>query len=98
MDQREVRLIPVYLEDEILPGDDLLQKLSTALRHQKTGFAGNDVLVVKHKILSKAEGRVVPLGSVRPRKSAGSWGRRYGVDAREIELELREANRGARRR
>ena len=98
MDQREVRLIPVYLEDEILPGDDLLQKLSTALRHQKTRFAGNDILVIKHKIISKAEGRVVPLESVRPRKSAGSWGRRYGVDARVIELALLKAKRVVRQK
>jgi coenzyme F420-0:L-glutamate ligase/coenzyme F420-1:gamma-L-glutamate ligase len=98
MEQREVRLIPVYLEDEILPGDDLLQKLRTALRHQKTGLAGNDVLVIKHKIISKAEGRVVPLERVRPRKSAGSWGRQYGVDARVVELALLEAKRVVRQK
>src|SRR6266536_1527833 len=98
MDHPEVRLIPVYLKDEILPGDDLLQKLSTALRHQKTGLAGKDVLVIKHKIISKAEGQVVSLESIRPRKSAASWGRRYGVDARVIELALLEAKRVVRQR
>jgi coenzyme F420-0:L-glutamate ligase/coenzyme F420-1:gamma-L-glutamate ligase len=98
MDAREIRLIPVYLEDEILPGDGLLQKLTAALRHQKIALAGNDVIVIKHKIISKAEGRVVLLESVRPRKSAVSWGRRYHVDERVIELSLRESNRIVRQK
>jgi coenzyme F420-0:L-glutamate ligase/coenzyme F420-1:gamma-L-glutamate ligase len=98
MDAREIRLIPVYLEHEILPGDGLLQKLTAALRHQKIALAGNDVIVIKHKIISKAEGRVVRLESVRPRKSAVSWGRRYHVDARVIELSLRESKRIVRQK
>ncbi|PYV64608.1 MAG: coenzyme F420-0:L-glutamate ligase [Acidobacteria bacterium] len=98
MDAPEIRLIPVYLEDEILPGDGLLQKLNAALRHQKIALAGNDVIVIKHKIISKAEGRVVRLESVRPRKSAVSWGRRYHVDARVIELSLRESKRIVRQK
>jgi coenzyme F420-0:L-glutamate ligase/coenzyme F420-1:gamma-L-glutamate ligase len=98
MDTREIRLIPVYLEDEILPGDGLLQKLTAALRHQKIALAGNDVIVIKHKIISKAEGRVVLLESVRPRKSAVSWGRRYHVDERVIELSLRESKRIVRQK
>src|SRR6266536_4100964 len=56
---REIRLIPVYLTDEIRPGDDLLQKLVDALQHQKLALANNDVVVIKHKVISKAEGQVV---------------------------------------
>ena len=98
MNLREIRLIPVHLAHEIRPGDDLLQKLVDALQHLKFVLANNDVVVIKHKIISKAEGQVVPLESVRPRKSAALWARRYGVDARVVELALREAKRVVRQK
>src|SRR6266496_3720471 len=98
MDLREIRLIPVYLADEILPGDDLLQKLVEALKHQKFVLQNEDIVVIKHKVISKAEGQVVSLESVRPRKSAILWARRYGVDARVVELALREARRVVRQK
>ena len=98
MDLGEIRLIPVYLADEIRPGDDLLQKLVGALQHQKLALANNDVVVVKHKVVSKSEGRIVQLESVRPRKSATLWAGRYGIDARVVELALREAKRVVRQK
>src|SRR6266480_920108 len=93
MNSDEVCVIPVRFADETLPGDDLLQKLGVALRHQKLALRNNDVVVVKHKIVSKAEGRIVPLQSMRPRKFASAWARRYGLDERVVELALREAKR-----
>ena len=98
MDLGEIRLIPVYLADEIRPGDDLLQKLVGVLQHQKLALANNDVVVVKHKVVSKSEGRIVQLESVRPRKSATLWAGRYGIDARVVELALREAKRVVRQK
>src|SRR5436189_5042033 len=98
MKQGEIRLFPVQLADEILPGDDILQKLAGGLRHQKLVLANNDVVVIKHKIISKAEGRIVALESVRPRRSAISWSKRCGSDARIVELALREAKRIVRQK
>jgi len=98
MEPREIRLMPVYLADEILPGDDLLQKLVRALQHQKIVLQDQDVVVIKHKVISKAEGQSVQLESVHPRKSATLWARRYGVDARVVELALREARRVVRQK
>ena len=69
-----------------------------SLQHQKFVLANNDVVVIKHKVISKAEGQVVPLESVRPRKSATLWARRYGIDARVVELALREAKRVVRQK
>jgi coenzyme F420-0:L-glutamate ligase/coenzyme F420-1:gamma-L-glutamate ligase len=90
MKQGEIRLIPVQLADEIQLDDDILQKLAVALRHQKLVLANNDVVVIKHKIISKAEGQLIPLETIRPRRSAFSWAKRYGTDARIVELALRE--------
>ena len=56
-----VTLIPVALNDEIAAGDDLADKLGSVLRHQKQRLRSGDILVIKHKIVSKAEGQIVRL-------------------------------------
>jgi len=91
MKTNAVRLIAVPFADEIVPGDDVSLKLAAALRHQKLALEDSDILVIKHKIISKAEGRIAPLGRVRPRRSAIVWARKFGSDARVVELALLEA-------
>ena len=95
---REIRVIPVPLLGEILPGDDLAKKLEAALKHQKLKLQSGDILVVKHKIVSKAEGQVVRLKGVTPSQSAKAWSRRTGADARLIELALSEGRRIVRKK
>ena len=98
MTANEVRLIPVPFAEEIVTGDNLFQKLANALRHQKVALRNNDIIVIKHKVISKAEGQIVPLGTVRPRRSAVTWARKYGGDARVVDLALREAKRIVRQK
>jgi len=93
----EIRVVPVPFPGEILPGDDLAEKLAAALKHHKLKLQTGDVLVVKHKIVSKAEGQVVRLSSVRPSPAAKSWSRKSGADARVIELALSESKRIVRK-
>jgi coenzyme F420-0:L-glutamate ligase / coenzyme F420-1:gamma-L-glutamate ligase len=94
----EIRLIPVPITDEILPGDDLIEKLRAALRHHKLSLKTGDVLVIKHKIISKAEGQIVPLTDVRPSRIASSWARTCGTDAGLVELALRQSRRVVRKK
>lgn len=61
-------------------------------------FSAGDILVVTHKIVSKAEGRVVTLDSIRPRAEAKRWSVRYGYDARVVELAFRESARTLRKK
>lgn len=93
----EIRVIPVPLAGEILPGDDVAEKVAAALRHQKLKLQSGDILVVKHKIVSKAEGRVVRLGGVKASPAARSWSELSGADARVIELALSEGKRIVRK-
>jgi coenzyme F420-0:L-glutamate ligase/coenzyme F420-1:gamma-L-glutamate ligase len=95
--KHEVRLIPVALVDEIIPGDDLIEKLRVAVRHQKIGLHANDILVIKHKVISKAEGRMVRLDSISPSRLARSWSKKCGTDPRLVELAFREASRIVRK-
>jgi coenzyme F420-0:L-glutamate ligase/coenzyme F420-1:gamma-L-glutamate ligase len=94
----EIRVIPVPFSDEIRPGDDLAEKLEAALRHEKLRLQDGDVLVIKHKIVSKAEGQIVELSSVKPSREAKDWGRKCGTDARLVELALRESKRIVRKK
>ncbi|MBV8771713.1 MAG: coenzyme F420-0:L-glutamate ligase [Deltaproteobacteria bacterium] len=88
-----ISLIPVRFSGEIRPGDDLFEKLSLALRHQKVSLEEGDVLIIKHKIVSKAEGRFVDLNGIKPSADAQAWAKQGRLDARVIELVLRESRR-----
>ncbi|MFQ5695465.1 MAG: coenzyme F420-0:L-glutamate ligase, partial [Terriglobia bacterium] len=94
----ELRIIPVALSEEITPGDRLPEKILAALRRQRLRLRQGDILVVTHKIVSKAEGRVVLLASVRPSARARRWAHKYKRDARVAELALRESRRLVRRK
>ncbi|MEX1280186.1 MAG: coenzyme F420-0:L-glutamate ligase [Acidimicrobiia bacterium] len=56
-----VRLIPVEGIGEVRPGDDLAALLADAIA-AGPGLEFGDVVVVTHKVVSKAEGSVVDLG------------------------------------
>jgi coenzyme F420-0:L-glutamate ligase / coenzyme F420-1:gamma-L-glutamate ligase len=95
---RELRIIPVSLPDEIRSGDLLSEKLLRALRHQKLAPRKGDILVVKHKIVSKAEGQLVALDKIKPSTGSRAWARRYDLDARVTEVALSQSRRVVRRK
>jgi len=75
---------------EIRPGDDLNRRIQTALAGE---LRSGDVLVVTHKIVSKAEGRLVDLRKIEPSALAKGYATRYGKDPRQIEVVFRESRR-----
>jgi len=95
---RELQIIPVSFSAEIRPGDSLAEKLLQALKGVKRPLAQGDILIVKHKIVSKAEGRLVDLRGIRPSASSRAWARKYKLDARVTELALAESRRVVRRK
>lgn len=92
-DTGEVRVIPIRGIPDIKPGDKLAQIALTALNTSGQQLLAGDILVLKHKIVSKAEGRIVLLDSVKPSRKALATAKRNHTDARVIELALREAKR-----
>lgn len=94
----ELQIIPVPLAEEVRPGDSLLDKLLQALSHPKHRLKAGDILVVKHKIVSKAEGQLVNLDTIRPSSRSEAWARRYKLDARVTELALGQSRRVLRRK
>ena len=94
----ELRIIPVSLADEIQPGDSLPEKLIHALKHLNLSLQKGDILIVKHKIVSKAEGQLVALERIKPSAASRAWARRYNLDARVTEVALAESKRVVRRK
>ena len=83
-----MQIIPLHIEKEIEPSDDIseLILLSSDLRD-------GDILVVAQKIISKQEGRIVDLSTVKPSLLSEGIGSQYRKDSRIIELILSETKR-----
>lgn len=94
----ELKIIAIPLAAEIKSGDSLSEKLTWALRQQNLAFEPGDILVVKHKIVSKAEGRYVDLATIKPSNDSLAWARKYKLNACVIELALRESRSIVRRK
>jgi coenzyme F420-0:L-glutamate ligase/coenzyme F420-1:gamma-L-glutamate ligase len=70
---------------EVRPGDDLAALLSTAAGGD---LRAGDVLVVAHKVVSKAEGAVVRLDEVRPSERALRLAKELDKDPRHVQVVL----------
>ncbi len=93
----EIHAIPVWGMGEVTPGDSIGDLIVDTLALGGLRLRAGDILVVKHKIVSKAEGRMVDLASVKPSAAARRFANKNGSDARVIELALREAKRVVRK-
>ena len=75
----------------IKDGDDLPVIILKCAGENGLHFEDGDVLVVTSKIVSKAEGRIVPLASVQPSEKALEIANKSGKDARVVELMMQES-------
>lgn len=89
----ELRIIGIDGIPEVHPGDDLHRIIGDAIEASGYGLHDDDVLVVTHKIVSKAEGRLIDLNSVEPSPFARKWARDFDKDARQVEVVLSESKR-----
>jgi coenzyme F420-0:L-glutamate ligase len=93
----EIRIIGLTGMPEMKAGDDVAAQIINAAR-RRPGLLDGDVVVVTQKIVSKAEGRVVPLEGVTPSPEAERLALETEKDARLVELILRESNGIVRQR
>lgn len=78
-------------------GDSIGKLIADACARQGLALTRGDVLVVAHKIVSKAEGRIVALADVEPSARAVEIGRELAKDPRLVEIILRESRRIVRK-
>jgi len=91
MGSSEIRIVPITCLPEIQAGDQLAALIERALVDCGLRIRDSDILVLAQKVVSKAEGRLVPLAAIEPSRRAREWASEHGRDARVIELVFREA-------
>jgi coenzyme F420-0:L-glutamate ligase/coenzyme F420-1:gamma-L-glutamate ligase len=74
-----------------VPDDDLSVIILAAVKQNNLEILDGDVLVVAHKIVSKAEGRIVNLAYVKPSQKARKMAKEHNKDPRIMELILKES-------
>jgi coenzyme F420-0:L-glutamate ligase/coenzyme F420-1:gamma-L-glutamate ligase len=89
----DLRLYSLAGIPEIRPRDDLVKCIADAARRASIQFENGDVLVIAQKIVSKAEGALVDLASVKPSPQALTLGEQLKKDARAVEVVLRQSRR-----
>src|ERR687894_2531809 len=87
---KSLNILPVEGIPEIRPGDDLPELIG---RVAGKDLRPGDILVVTHKIVSKAEARLVELHAIEPSALAKGFASRYEKDPCQIEMILRESRR-----
>ena len=87
---------PVAGFPEVWKGADVAALLLDAMKGSRLQLREGDVVVVKQKIVSKAEGRLVRLQDVKPGARAKKLAAEQRKDPRLVELVLREAVRVVR--
>jgi coenzyme F420-0:L-glutamate ligase / coenzyme F420-1:gamma-L-glutamate ligase len=84
--------VPLTGLPEVAPGDDLAGLLAEAVRRQRLVLEPGNIFVVAQKVVSKAEGRILRLDSIKPSERAERWAALHQKDPRVIEIVLREAS------
>jgi coenzyme F420-0:L-glutamate ligase / coenzyme F420-1:gamma-L-glutamate ligase len=89
--KQEIKVIPLRILKNVEPGDKIYRLILRSMISQKQKFANGDIVVIAQKIVSKAEGRIVPLSSLTPSAKAIRLAKVYKKDARVLELILRHS-------
>jgi coenzyme F420-0:L-glutamate ligase/coenzyme F420-1:gamma-L-glutamate ligase len=82
----------------IKAGDDLVELIASSLKRNGVEPRARDVLVVAQKIVSKAEGRMVDLATIKPSPQAIALAADVDKDPRLVETILSESVRVVRAR
>src|SRR5205823_5528431 len=91
--ESSLELLPVPGLPEFREGDDLADQVVDALSKSGVGLVDGDVVVIAQKIVSKVEGCIVQLASIKPSPRAVELAAKLKKDARLVEVILRESRR-----
>ena len=83
-----MQILPIHIEKEITTNDDLSKLIINS-----TDICDGDIIVIAQKIISKHEGRIVELSTVKPSLLAEGISSQYNKDPHIVELILSESKR-----
>ena len=93
---KPIEVFPIRGLPEVKEGDDIPDLILKGASRSRFKFRSRDIVVVKQKIVSKAEGRLVRLEDVKPGRRAASLAKEQRKDPRLVELILAESVRVVR--
>jgi coenzyme F420-0:L-glutamate ligase/coenzyme F420-1:gamma-L-glutamate ligase len=93
---RSISVIGLERIGLVKPGDDLPGLILDAVRAENLELIDGDIIVVSQKIVSKAEGLLVDISTVKPSRRAINFSRRTRKDPRLVELILRDSKKVVR--
>jgi coenzyme F420-0:L-glutamate ligase / coenzyme F420-1:gamma-L-glutamate ligase len=85
-DLTKIQIIPITIQDDIIYGDDITNIIINSLKEKNESLQENDVVVITHKIISKAEGKITDLTKIVPSEESKNISSQTGKDPRLVEL------------
>jgi coenzyme F420-0:L-glutamate ligase/coenzyme F420-1:gamma-L-glutamate ligase len=86
-----IQITSIRISDDIRLYNDLSAVILEAIADSQIEIQNDDILVVTHKIVSKAEGRIVNLARIKPSTKAIRMAKEHDKDPRVMELILKES-------
>ena len=87
---KTIEIIAVENMPMILKGDNIARIIIDSAKLQNTALQEKDIIVITHKIISKAEGNIVNLDEVKPSDQAKEVAAKTGKDPVLVEVVLNE--------
>src|SRR2546423_4020144 len=89
-------IFPVTRIPDVKKGDDLGKMIVNRIEDQGDEFEEGDIAVISQNIVSKAEGRILPLSKITTSEFAETIANETGKDPRQVEAVLRESRKTIR--
>lgn len=88
----KIEIIPILIRDDIKKGDDIAGLIIKSIKDKNESLQENDVVIITHKIISKAEGRTTDLRNIVPSEESKKISSNTGKDPRLVELIISQSN------
>jgi coenzyme F420-0:L-glutamate ligase / coenzyme F420-1:gamma-L-glutamate ligase len=88
----KIEIIPILIRDDIKKGDDIADLIIKSIKDKNESLQENDVVIITHKIISKAEGRTTDLRNIVPSEVSKKISSNTGKDPRLVELIISQSN------
>jgi coenzyme F420-0:L-glutamate ligase / coenzyme F420-1:gamma-L-glutamate ligase len=88
----KIEIIPILIRDDIKKGDNIVDIILKSIKDKNGSLQENDIVVITHKIISKAEGRTTDLRNIVPSEESKKISSNTGKDPRLVELIISQSN------
>ena len=86
-----IQIIPIHIYDDIKPHDKIDMLILKSLQQRQLDIIDHDILVIAHKIVSKAEGQIVDLRYIKPSVKSLAIAKENDKDPRIVQTILNES-------